>query len=118
MCELLVDLLDVTILGVEGHHREQVTIHFECRRGDVGCPECGVLARVKDRHLVSLVDLPMSGRPTRVVWHKRRFLCPEEACPKQSWSEVDDRIALISLSARRVSDISLFRRLPVLGGFK
>ena len=93
MCELLVDLLDVTILGVEGHHREQVTIHFECRRGDVGCPECGVLARVKDRHLVSLVDLPMSGRPTRVVWHKRRFLCPEEACPKQSWSEVDDRIA-------------------------
>ena len=94
MCELLVDLLDVTILGVEGHHREQVTIHFECRRGDVGWPECGVLARVKDRHLVSLVDLPMSGRPTRVVWHKRRFLCPEEACPKQSWSEVDDRIAL------------------------
>ena len=65
MCELLVDLLDVTILGVEGHHREQVTIHFECRRGDVGCPECGVLARVKDRHLVSLVDLPMSGRPPK-----------------------------------------------------
>ena len=93
MCELLVDLLDVSILGVEGRHRGQVTIRFECRRVDVGCPECGVLARVKDRHLVSLVDLPMNGRPTRVVWHKRRFFCPEPECPKGSWSEVDNRIA-------------------------
>ena len=71
MCEMLVDLLDVSILGVESRHREMVTVHFQCRRVVVGCPECGVLAQVKDRHAVSLVDLPMNGRATRIVWHKR-----------------------------------------------
>ena len=93
MCEILVDLLDVDIKGLEGRHRESVTIHFECRRIDVGCVECGVLARVKDRDRVTLVDLPINGRPTRVVWHKRRFYCPEPECPMGSWSEVDTRIA-------------------------
>ncbi|HEY5304722.1 MAG TPA: transposase family protein [Acidimicrobiales bacterium] len=81
MCEMLVDLLDVNILGVESRHREFVTVHFECRRVVVGCPECGVLAQVKDRRRIELVDLPMNGRPTRVVWHKRRFFCPDELCP-------------------------------------
>ena len=93
MCEILIDLLDVNIMGVEGEHRQSMSVHFECRRVDVGCPECGVLARVKDRNRVSLVDLPMNGRPTRVVWHKRRFFCPDADCPKGSWSEVDTRIA-------------------------
>ncbi len=93
MCELLVDLLDVDIKDVVGEHRGPLTIHFERRRDVVGCPECGVLARVKDRRAVSLVDLPTNGRPTRIVWHKRRFFCPDSDCPKGSWSEVDDRIA-------------------------
>jgi hypothetical protein len=51
-----------------------------------------VLAQVKDRHAVSLVDLPINGRATRVVWHKRRFFCPDALCPMGSWSEVDTRI--------------------------
>lgn len=51
------------------------------------------LSRVKDRYQVTLVDLPMNGRPTRILWHKRRFCCPDFACPKGSWSEVDTRIA-------------------------
>jgi transposase len=93
MCEILVDLLDVDIKGVEGTHRQSVTIHFECRRAVTGCPECGVVARVKDRYRVTLVDLPMNGRATRVVWHKRRFFCPDAECPMGPWSEVDTRIA-------------------------
>lgn len=47
---------------------------------------------MKDRHAVSLVDLPINGRATRVVWHKRRFFCPDVLCPMGSWSEVDTRI--------------------------
>ncbi|MGH3733933.1 MAG: transposase family protein, partial [Acidimicrobiales bacterium] len=97
MCEMLVDLLDVNILGVESRHREMVTVHFECRRVVVGCPRCGVLAHVKDRHAVSLVDLPINGRATRVVWHKRRFVCPDEVCSMGSWSEVDTRIGFARL---------------------
>lgn len=93
MCELLVDLLDVDIRGVEGEHRGPLTIHFECRRKIESCPERGVVARVKDRHQVSLVDLPMNGRATRIVWHQRRFFCPDPGCSTGSWSEVDTRIA-------------------------
>jgi transposase len=59
----------------------------------VGCPRCGVLARVKDRCRVELVDLPVFGRPTRLVWHKRRWMCPESDCEMGSWTEEDDRIA-------------------------
>ncbi|MHB8263858.1 MAG: hypothetical protein ACYDGY_08965 [Acidimicrobiales bacterium] len=32
---------------------------------------------MKERRLVELVDLPASGRPACLVWHKRRFRCPE-----------------------------------------
>jgi hypothetical protein len=56
-----------------------------------------VVARVKDRDQVTLVDLPTNGRPTRVVWHKRRFCCPDPDCPKATWSEVDTRIAFSRL---------------------
>jgi transposase len=68
MCELLRDLLDVDIKGAAGTHRQSVTVHFECRRAVTGCPECGVVARVKDRYRITLVDLPMSGRANRVVY--------------------------------------------------
>ncbi len=93
MCELFVDLPDVTVRGVEGNHREPLIIHFESKRVDEGCPECGVVAQVKDRPLVTLVDLPVNGRPTSLVWHKRRFHCVELACSTGSWTEQDSRIA-------------------------
>ena len=93
MCERFVDLPDVTVRGVEGGHREPLVIHFESKRVDVGCPECGVVAQVKDRPLVTLVDLPVNGRPTTLVWHKRRFCCVEVACVTGSWTEQDSRIA-------------------------
>ena len=48
---------------------------------------------MKDRRLVELVDLPSFGRPTRLVWHKRRFRCPEANCPHGSWTEQDPLIA-------------------------
>jgi transposase len=35
----------------------------------------------------------MNGRATRIVWHKRRFFCPDPDCSMGSWSEVDTRIA-------------------------
>jgi transposase len=35
----------------------------------------------------------MNGRATRIVWHKRRFFCPDSDCSMGSWSEVDTRIA-------------------------
>ena len=37
-------------------------VHIELERDVVGCPTCGVVASVKDRRLVPLVDLTMVGR--------------------------------------------------------
>ncbi len=73
MCERFVDLPEIDVLGVEGEHREPFIVHFESRRAVVGRPECGVVTRVKDRPLVTLVDLPINGRPVSLVWHKRSF---------------------------------------------
>jgi transposase len=93
MCELLVGLPDVTVLGTDDEAGAPLSIHVETRARRRGCSECGALARVKDRPVVALVDLAAFGRPTRLVWHKLRWLCAEETCPGGSWTEDERRIA-------------------------
>ena len=68
-------------------------VHVELERSLVGCPTCRVVAVVKDRHPVTLVDLTMAGRKIILVWNKRRFRCAEQGCPAGTWTEVDERIA-------------------------
>lgn len=68
-------------------------VHIELERETVGCPTCGVVATVKDRHRVTLVDLTMAGRPIVLVWIKRRFQSKELDCPMSTWTEVEPRIA-------------------------
>jgi transposase len=100
MCEVLVGLPDVVVLGVlDGPVTE---IHVECLRVPVGCPECGAVAQLKEQRIVPFVDLPCFGRPTRLAWHKRRFRCPEAECEKATWSEEDLRIASprVAMTAR------------------
>jgi transposase len=92
ICEILVGLPEVNVLGVDDGD-PLLEIHVECRRSRPGCPECGVFAHLKDQRIVTLVDLPCFGKPTRLAWHKRRWRCPESDCPKASWTEEDDRIA-------------------------
>jgi transposase len=93
MCELLVGLPEVNVLGVEDQPPEPLRVHVESRVDQAWCRACGGRAAVKDRPAVTLVDLPCFGRPTRLVWHKHRWSCPERACPAGSWTIVDDRIA-------------------------
>ena len=94
MCELLVGLPDVNVLGVdEDGPDEPLRIHVETRGSRLGCPGCGGGVRIKDRPTVVLVDLPCFGRPTRLVWRKHRWVCVEGSCPTVSWTEQDPRIA-------------------------
>ena len=93
MCELLVGLPDVNVLGVEDVATGPLRIHVELRTQVVGCPQCGVVAHVKDRYEVELIDLPAFGRWTRLVWHKRRWRCPDSGCRVGSWSEQNSRLA-------------------------
>ena len=59
----------------------------------MGCPACGVVAYGHGRVAVTLVDAPSVGRPVRVIWRKRRWVCPEPACPVVSFVEQDEHIA-------------------------
>jgi transposase len=94
MCELLVGLPKVSVLGIFGRSGQPLFIHIETRRDTpVGCPDCGVVARVKDRPSVELADLPSFGRSARTVWHKVRWCCPDPDCAMGSWTEENRRVA-------------------------
>lgn len=93
MCELLVGLPDINVLAVDDRADEPIVVHIEARRAPAWCRACGVRAAIKDRPRVELVDLPCFGRPSRLVWRKHRWHCPEPACPQGSWTLIDTRIA-------------------------
>lgn len=94
MCALLVGLPDVNVLAVDDTNASTaLRIHVETVAKIVGCVECGTRARVKDRRRVDLVDLAAFGRPAVLVWHKRRWCCPEPDCEVKTFTETDPRIA-------------------------
>ena len=112
--EWMIGLPGVAFLGAEDSTDGMARIHVETTASLVGCPRCGVLARVKDRSAVELVDLPLFERTTRLVWHKRRWMCPDADCAMGSWTEEDDRIAgprqVLTSRAARWATIQVGRR--------
>ena len=80
------------IIGVEEAPDGELFVHVECVRRATFCEACGIEARLKERPVIALIDLPCFGRRTRLVWHKRRFCCPDEQCARSSWTEEDHRI--------------------------
>ena len=93
VCELLVGLPDVTVIGVVDLAGAAVVVHVEQRTARPGCRDCGGPVVVKDRPEVLLVDLPVFGRPARLAWRKHRWCCPDPQCPQGSWTAEDPRIA-------------------------
>src|SRR4051812_22003817 len=91
-CELLVGLEDIAVLAVEGDE-DALTVLVESTPRVVGCAGCGTRATVKDRPKVPLGDLACFGRPVTLVWRKRRWRCPEAACPVGSWTEFNPQVA-------------------------
>jgi len=58
----------------------------------VGCPGCGVLARLHDRRPTWVQDLLAGGRPVVLVWVKRVWRCVEPACATSTWTETSEAI--------------------------
>jgi transposase len=90
--EALVGLKDVRVV----HYRRRasdVELCVEQVVSDVRCPRCDQPARVKERPLVSYVDLPVYGFAMRLTWKKHRMCCPNEECVQRSWVLRDHRIA-------------------------
>jgi transposase len=92
MCEILVGLPDVEVVGLDAGALV-LEVHVQCCRAQTGCPSCGVVAHLKDQRPNRFVDLPMAGRPMTLIWHKRRWCCPDADCPMGSWTEENERIA-------------------------
>jgi transposase len=93
VCELLVGLPDVNVLGVIDEPGRALRVVIETRGPRPACMECAAKPLVKDRPEVELVDLAAFGRPVRLVWRKHRWVCPNDACPVGSWTGQDPRIA-------------------------
>ena len=92
VCELIVGLGDVEVLGVVDEPGGPLGVHIGTRRRPV-CGGCGGAVWSKGSAPVELVDLPAFGRPVRLVWRKRRWRCPAAGCAVGSFTEVEERIA-------------------------
>jgi transposase len=82
----LVGLDEFCVLGqrrVDG----EVELARETTAAAGWCDGCGVRAHSKGRAAVVVCDVDAFGWPVRLVWHKRRWRCPEPACGVASWSE-------------------------------
>ena len=89
MCALLVGLPDVAVVGVgEWPRWLRIVIATNAARPACGC---GASAHRHGVREVELVDLPVFGRPARLVWRKQRWRCP--SC-RRSWTAQDRRIGL------------------------
>ena len=92
ICELIVGLGDVEVLGVDDAPGGPLEVHIRTR-GRPTCGGCGGAVWSKGTSAVGLVDLPAFGRPVRLMWHKWRWRCPAASCDVGSFTGVDEQIA-------------------------
>lgn len=71
MCELLVGLPDVNVIGV-GDWPLFLRIVITTRAERPSCAGCGGVVHRRDVDDVEHADLPCFGRRTRLVWRKQR----------------------------------------------
>jgi transposase len=72
-CDLLVGLDGLRVTAVERDDGGALTVTVESAMEPMGCPVCGVVAYGHGRREVRLVDAPAFGKPTTLVWRKRRW---------------------------------------------
>ena len=93
MCERLVGLGDVEVLGVDDEQNAPLRVHIRRRGPKPDCGDCGALLWSDGERPVELVDLPAFGRTVRLVWHKRRWRCARQGCSAGAVTEQDPTIA-------------------------
>ena len=90
---LLFGLDEFRVVDVEDVGAGSVRVVVETVEREAACPGCGVLsARVKDRPVSRVKDLPAGGRRVELWWRKRRLLCQAEPCPRRSFVERTDAV--------------------------
>ncbi|MCY4515692.1 MAG: ISL3 family transposase [Acidimicrobiaceae bacterium] len=57
------------------------------------CGGCGGPVWAHGTSRVGLADLPAFGRPVKLVWRKRRWLCPHQGCAVRTFTDQEPQIA-------------------------
>lgn len=65
----------------------EVLVRVETTATATGCGSCGTRAVAHERRETHVRDLPCFGRPSRLVWAKRRWRCPDRDCSTKTWTE-------------------------------
>ena len=93
MCELLVGLGEVDVVGISDDGRGPLWVTVRSRSSRPVCQGCAGPVWSKGDRPVRLVDLPVFGRPVRLWWRKRRWMCPDRTCEGGSFVEQDSSVA-------------------------
>lgn len=112
-CDLLLGLAGFHLLAVTDGGGAGLVLEVESCDPVTGCPGCAVIATGHGRIMVEMIDAPWAGRPVRIRWRKRRWICRETVCPVVSFLEQDPAISAPRglLTARAIRwAISLLRR--------
>ncbi len=80
---------EFSVLEVQQVDATTVKVMIEQAAGEGPCPKCGVFSgAVKDRPVMRLMDLPVSGQTLELWWRKRRLVCDEALCPRKTFTQV------------------------------
>ena len=71
---------------------DALVLDAESRNQLAGCPGCGVIAQGHGRMVVEVIDAPWAGVPTRIRWHKRRWICREHTCQTVTFLEHSEKV--------------------------
>ncbi len=93
MCELLVGLPDVDVIGVDQPEPGELIVMVEAREARPSCSRCATVAWVKDRREVDLVALPAFGQTVALRVVRTRWSCPRLRCGVGSWTVAQPEIA-------------------------
>lgn len=93
MCELLVGLPDVDIVGVDDPEPRRLVVTVTPRESRPVCGRCGTAAWVKDHREVDLVDLPAFDQQVILRVIRTRWRCPRSICGIGSWTIEHPEIA-------------------------
>ena len=92
------------VVGAQQLVDGELWLYVETTVEVVGCWGCGTRAVGHGRARTAVRDLAVSGRPTVLMWSKRRWRCPDSDCGVGTWSETTEVIApraVLTQRARR-----------------
>jgi hypothetical protein len=85
MCELLVGLPDVEVLGIDSPEPGHLVVVVAAREDRPSCARCGTAAWVKDYREVDLVELPAFDQTVTLRVIRTRWRCPRLRCQIAWW---------------------------------